>query len=260
METERTRSGGSNPNPALGFLLFNWIRQSWDELGPLMLGSLFLFVLALFGLLPSAAYMSILTVREPPFLPYGVIFLLFCFLGLWLVVCAWFSVNRYVEQILTFQYPSWTTLFTSFPRYILTSLWTLLFFGTVLTVLLFNLTTYPRMFSGSPLLEVTAVSLTGWIILFVALVQVHAIPFLVHQDRPFLTAVRRAALVTVWKPFRSAFIFLIEILFFPFSFLPPLCFVLPGVFAVLSNLSLLILLEEWRDPYEKTPEAIRAGA
>jgi len=127
--------------------------------------------------------------------------------------------------------------------------------------LAFNLVTYPKMLSGSPVWGAAAVALVCWTALFLGMVQVHLVPFLVHQDRPFATALKRSATLAVWKPFRSFLILLVQCLSVYGSLvIPPLAFLLPGVFAVLSNLSLLILLEEWRDPYEKTPEAVRAGA
>ena len=73
------------------------------------------------------------------------------------------------------------------------------------------------------------------------------------------TVFRRAAVVALWKPVRTLTLLLIQIAFAALALFPPLFLILPSLYAVLSNLSLLMLLEEWRDPYEKTPEAIRAG-
>jgi len=245
----------------IGYLLFNWIRQSWDEMGCLLLGS-FLFSVPFFvGILfPCSVLARQFGETGPPPLASLAPFFVLMFLGLWVVLCAWCSLNRYVEQILTFQYPAWTELFRSLPRYILPSLKILLFLGICFGVLAFNAFTYPKMLPEMPLVRLVAVTLTVWVILIVAILQVHLAPFIVHQDRPFFTLVKRAGLIALWKPFRSLLILVFQVFAILFSFVPPFCFVLPGIYAVLSNLSLLILLEDWHDPYEKTREALRAGA
>ena len=244
----------------VGYLLFNWIRQSWDEMGPLLLGSFLYYSLVIAGFVPAVVFVKLLGDKTTSLFPFGVILIVLSVFSIWVAVCGWFSLNRYVEQVLTFQYPAWTALFTSLPRCILPSLKFSLLAGIATAVLFFNLYAYPKMFAQFPMLRLVAVTLTLWIALYFALVQVHLIPFLVHQDCAFFTALKRAAMVVLWKPFRTFWVLVLEILFIVPSLFPPFAFIFPGIYAVLSNLSLLILLEDWQDPYEKTREALRAGA
>jgi hypothetical protein len=243
----------------LGYLLSTWARQSYDELGKLVLLNGILFAATALVFTPTY-FLAGLMDEGTPFFPAGVLLILLGAFDLWVVLWIWFLVNAYLEKIFTFQYPGFREAFSDCGRRAVTSLGTLAFLGGTTGILAFNLWTYPAMLSNSPFLRFLALGVTLWVGLFLALVQVHLIPFLVHQDRPFFTALRRAAKVAVWKPFWTLTILLIQMLFAALYLIPPFFLIVPSLYAALSNLSLLILLEDWKDPYEKTPEAIRAGA
>jgi len=248
------------PSPGFGYLFRTWLRQSWDEMGPLIAGSFLWCALGAIGFGAARLYMGVVS-EVPRVVENPVISILVpSFIWLWTLSLGWCVLNGYVERILTFQHPTWRFLITSTARFLFPSLWVALYLGIGLGAVGFNLVVYQDMFRGAPALRVGAVTLTLWIGVFLLMIQVHLVPFLVHQDKPFLVALKRAAMVAVWKPFRTLSILALGVLLLPLMAFPPMCFLTPGVFAVLSNLSLLILLEEWRDPYEKTPEAIRAGA
>ena len=250
---------GTRREKTLGYLLATWARQSYDELGKLALANGILFLAATLALAPS--YLLVRwTDEETASFPMGLLLLTVGFTGAWVIVCVWFAVNAYLERLFTFQYPTWTEALHGFGRHGAASFWTLTFFGGAVGVLAFNLWVYPVMLANHAFIRTLAIGLTLWIALFLALVQVHLIPLLVHQDRPFFTALRRAAKVAVWKPFWTLTILLIQMLFAALYLIPPFFLIVPSLYAALSNLSLLILLEDWKDPYEKTPEAIRAGA
>jgi uncharacterized membrane protein YesL len=250
-----------HPRHALGFLLGQWLRQGYDELGTALLLGFYLFFVGSVAFLPAVGMLALLPSGELSLFQFGWFHLPLVVVGGWLSLAAWLSLNCHLDQVLTFQYPTWRTFWAAYPRCLVRSLWTALLLGGGFGVLAFDMVMFPRMLSGIPYAGLAAVSVALWLALFLGMVQVHLIPFLVHQDRPFLTALKRATLVAVWKPLRTLFILVIEMLFAYTCFrIPPLFLMLPGLYSILSLLSLLILLDEWRDPYEKTPEAIRAGA
>ncbi len=250
-----------HPRHALGFLLGQWLRQGYDELGTALLLGFYLLIVCSAAFAPAIGVLVWLPSEQITLFQFGWLHLPLVLMGGWLSITAWLALNRHFEQVLTFQYPTWKTFWSSYLRSLIRSLWTTLLLGGGFGVLAFDVMMFPRMLAGIPYAGLVAVSTSLWIALFLAMIQVHLIPFLVHQDRPFLTALKRAAMVAVWKPIRTLFILGIEMLFaYTCHQIPPLILILPGLYSILSLLSLLILLDEWRDPYEKTPEAIRAGA
>ena len=250
-----------HPRHKLGFLLGQWLRQGYDELGTALLLGFYLLIVCSAAFTPAIVILAWLPSEEINFSQFGWMHLPLLLVGGWLSLTAWLALSRHCEQVLTFQYPTWITFWVAYPRYLVQSLWTTLLLGGGFGVLVFDILMFPRMLEGIPYAGLVAVSFSLWIGLFLGMVQVHLIPFLVHQDRPFLIALKRAAMVAVWKPLRTLFILSIEMLFaYTCLRIPPLILLLPGLYSILSILSLLILLDEWHDPYEKTPEAIRAGA
>jgi uncharacterized membrane protein YesL len=261
LRTDAVEVGPPKGNLSLSYLVKHWMRQSYDEAGPLLLGGFYFLLVTFAAFAPTALSGQDVEGESGISLPHGALQAGFALFGIWIVMTGWLALNRYIEQILTFQYPGWLAYWVSFPRFLLTSLWLVLFFGAGFGVLAFDFLTYPQMLASMPYVRLLAISVTLWMVLLLAMVEVHLVPFLVHQNRPFWTALKRAALVAVWKPLRTLLLLGIEVFFVLVCLrTPPLIFILPGAFAVLANLSLLILLDEWRDPYEKTPEAIRAGA
>jgi uncharacterized membrane protein YesL len=240
------------------YLLRHWLRQSYDEAGPILLGGFF-FTVAAFAASAPAFLLAARGAQGSGALLMGEIVL--ASFAAWMTTCAWLSLNRYLEQILTFQYPGWFLFWRVFPRYLAKALGMVLLLGGGAGILAFDFLAYPKMLASLPFLRWTAITLTAWMAIFLFIVQVHLAPFLVHQERSFFTALKRAAMVAAWRPFRALFLLVIQgILFLSCLQVPPLVFLVPGLFAVLTNLSLLVLLDEWRDPYEKTSEAVRAGA
>ncbi|NUN96616.1 MAG: hypothetical protein HUU16_10630 [Candidatus Omnitrophica bacterium] len=248
-------------NHSLGYLLKQWLRQAYDELGAAVLCGAFLIAILFAAFAPLALVGSHLPTPGSAPTSTVVLQIVLALCGLSVSVMAWFAVLGYFDLILSFQYPAWSDLPTGLLRFPIPALTTLLVLGFGFGVLAFNLAVYPRMFPQWPLVRMLGMAVTLWMGLFLGMVQVHLGPFLVHQKRPFWVALKRSAMVALWKPFRTAFIFGIQALFAVLCLqAPPLLLVLPGVFAALSVLSLLILLDEWRDPYQQTPESIRAGA
>lgn len=254
-------AGSGAGKHAFGYLLKQWLRQSYDELGPIVLCGLFLIVMLFGAFAPLALIGSNPATLVGASTPPALLQLVFALFGLAGCALAWFAVIGYMDKILSFQYPTWSTLPGGLIRHLSPALATLLFLGLGASVLAFNLIMYPRMFPERPFLRLFGMAVTLWMGLFLGMVQVHLAPFLTHQGNPFRVALKRSAMVALWKPFRTAFILGVQTLFAMLCIqAPPLVLVLPGVFAALSVLSLLILLDEWRDPYEQTPESIRAGA
>ncbi len=268
MTDEVSNSGGlggeritTQPHHALGYLLAQWLRQGYDELGAALLLGFYLLLVCSAVFAPAVGVLTLYPAGQITLFQFGWLHLPLLIIGGWFSVAAWFSLNCHLEQVLTFQYPTWKTFWSSYPRCLARSFWPVLFLGGGFGILAFDILMFPRMLTGIPYAGFAAVSVALWIALFLGMTQVHLIPFLVHQDRPFLTAFKRAALVAVWKPVRTLFILLIEMIFaYTCLQIPPLILMLPGLYSILSLLSLLILLDEWHDPYEKTPEATRAGA
>lgn len=261
MNQNETILPAKHPHHSIGYLALQWLRQSYDELGLILLLDLYLFIVIMLAFVPAglAAWLG-----EEQLLAYDQwnlaqigLFLL----GIWLSLNGWLALNHHCALILAFQYPPWSLFWTSYPRFLKKSLLYTLILGGATAILLFDAIVFPKMFPAQPMISLTAVALAFWLLLFLGMIQVHLIPFLVYQDRPFGTAMKRAATVALWKPIRTLFILLLQGVFVLSCLrFPPLIFILPGAYAILSVLSLLILLDEWRDPYEKTPEAIRAGA
>lgn len=250
----------TRPRHALGYLLGQWIRQGYDELGTALMLGFYLLITSSLAFSPAVMVLAFVPSEQFSLFPVGWVHLLLLVAGGWLSLVAWLALNRHMEEVLTFQYPTWRTFWTSFTRYWLRALWTMLLLGGGFGILAFDVVMFPRMLEGIPYASLAAVSVTLWIALFLGMAQIHLVPFLVHQDRPFLVALKRATLVAVWKPIRTLFILLVEMLIVYTCFrIPPFILILPGLYSILSLLSLLILLDEWQDPYEKTPEAIRAG-
>ena len=268
MTEEVSNSGGSGeeriitqPRHALGYLLEQWLRQGYDELGTALLVGVYLLLVCAAAFAPAVGVLTLYPAEQMTLFQFSWMHLPLLILGGWLSLAAWFSVNRHLEQVLTFQYPTWKTFWSSYPHCLARSFWTALLLGGGYGILAFDILMFPKMLAGIPYAGLAAVSVALWIALFLGMTQVHLIPFLIHQDRPFLTALKRAALVAVWKPVRTLFILVLEMVFaYTCLRIPPLILMLPCLYSILSLLSLLILLDEWHDPYEKTPEATRAGA
>lgn len=268
MPDESTRMDSSpdepishHPRHKLGFLLGQWLRQGYDELGTALLLGFYLLIACSVAFAPAVGILVWFPSEQFNLSQFGWMHLPLVLVGGWLSLTAWLALNRHCEQVLTFQYPTWKTFWVAYPKYLVHSLWTTLLLAGGFGVLTFDTLIFPKMLAGIPYAGMIAVSFSLWIGLFLGMVQVHLIPFLVHQGRPFLTGLKRAAMVAVWKPLRTLFILGIEMLFvYTCLRIPPLILLLPGLYSILSILSLLILLDEWHDPYEKTPEAIRAGA
>ncbi len=240
------------------YFLKQWIRQSWDHLGSLFLIACLFFLTVSMAVAPSAGVLAYYDNKEMPVFPGGLILFASLCVGLWGICLGWLAFHKSVDQLLGFQDFDWTDYLKNLLIYPLKSVLLALFLAVGIAVLLFNLITYPKILVGYPLLRGAALMVTSWMLLFLGLVQIHLVSFLTHQDRPFRTALGRAIKVTVWKPFRTFFLLCLEIP--AVLFIPPFCFILPGVVVTANQLSLLILLEDWQDPYEKTTEAIEARA
>src|SRR5690606_11003321 len=193
-------------------------------------------------------------------IPFGVIWTLLLLLGPVWVLLNWLASNRVLVQTLTFKDPAWRELLPEAPRLIRGAPWLPGFIGLGGGLLLFNWVVYPQMLTGWPWLKLGALAVTGWMMVLVGMIQVHLVPFMAHQHCPFPVALRRSATVAFLNPFRTFSILVGQIVLLALSLIPPMGFLLPGLYATLSLLSLLILLGDWQDPYEKTAEALRAGA
>lgn len=250
-----------HPRHSLGYLIFQWLRQAYDELGLILLLDLYLLAVFMLSFAPAGLFAWLEEQSLLAFDEWNVVQMMLFLLGMWLSLNGWLALNHHFSQILTFQYPSWSLFWSSYLSFMKKSFFCTLVLGGGAGILIFDALVFPRMFPGQPLVSLTAVALAFWLLLFLGMVQVHLVPFLACQERPFGVAVKRAVTVALWKPVRTLFILLIQGAFILSCLrLPPLIFILPGAYAILSVLSLLILLDEWRDPYEKTPEAVRAGA
>lgn len=248
-------------HPSTLYLIRQWMRQAYDEVGAVIFVSTSFFLVVVISLSPAVFVLAGLPNSAVDPLWVSALHCGLLGIGLWFVTAAWLALHRHTEQILTFQYPDWWEFWRAFPGYLLKALWAFLVVFGGMAVLVFNLSMYPSLFREHPVPLLLSMAVTLWLLLFLGLIQVHLFPLLVHQERPFRVALKRAVMVAAWKPVRTFLILLLEGLFLLLCVvLPFLFFLVPGAVTILSNLSLLILLDEWRDPYEKTPEAIRAGA
>ncbi|MCB9783037.1 MAG: hypothetical protein H6751_08755 [Candidatus Omnitrophica bacterium] len=244
--------------PRFSFYLAQWFRQCWDNLGRIFLISVLLFITAAAAWSPMAAYLSWTDEKTLSPLPGFALLLVALTLGCWGMCLGWLALHREADRLLAFEDSGWVDFFRGMKSLAFPSLGYFLLVGGVGGVLVFNAAVYPRMLADHPALRAVALAVTGWMLLFLGMVQVHLTAFLVHQDRPFPVALKRAAKVAIGRPFRSLFLLALQLLTLVLFF-PPLCFILPGMVAMANQMSLAILLEEWKDPYEKTPEAMSAG-
>jgi uncharacterized membrane protein YesL len=177
------------------------------------------------------------------------------FLAAWWAFVLWLAMLGQTDRLLSFEYPEWRDLFRGIGEIMVASVGSFLLLGIVGGVLVFNLAIYPIMFSEAPVLKAIGQTLTSWMLLLLGMAQVHFIPILVHQKKPVWISIKRAIVLALLHPFRTILVLVMQGLLFVGSMIPPFGFLLPGLAAFLGVLSLLLLLDEWRDPYEKTAEA-----
>ena len=239
------------------YFLGQWAHQCWDHLGYLFLlgGLFFLTVSSAFGLFGCVS--TYYSEGSLPFWPGGCLLLAGLVIGFWGCCLGWLAFHKSIDQILRFEDFEWLDYLRHLKTYLKESVLLAICLGGSVTILVFNLFAYRQMLRNDPILRGIALAGTLWMLLFVGMIQVHLVPFLTHQECPFRTALGRAIKVTLWKPFRTLFLLFLEMP--AVLFIPPFCFILPSIAVVANQLSLMILLDDWEDPYEKTSEALRAG-
>lgn len=239
---------------SFSYFLRTWMHQSWDLIGPMLPVHSLFFVLVVGGFVPAGSFLAYADARTLPFLPWGMVFLASLGLGLWCACWGWLAFHRSMRELLSGGDPVWSDFFQELRAVFRTSIPFFSFLTFTGGVLAFNLFVYPTIFASQPALRLAAMTFTVWMLLFLGMVQVHLAAFLAIQEAPFRVALKRAVQVAFWAPFRSLLVLGFEaataVLFFP-----PLCFILPGMAVTANTLHLMILLEDWKDPYERTAEA-----
>lgn len=230
------------------------MRQSWDLIGPMLPVHSLFFVLVVGGFAPAGSFLAYAETRELPFLPWGALFLASIGLGLWCACWGWLAFHQSIHELLSGGDPAWSDFLQELRKSFRKSIPFFSFPAVVGGVLVFNLLVYPVLLETRPILKLAAMTLTVWMLLFLGMVQVHLAPILAIQESSFGTALRRAVRVSLWGPFRSLLMLVFEVAA-AVLFFPPLCFILPGMAVMANTLHLMILLEEWKDPYERTAEA-----
>lgn len=235
------------------YLLKTWLRQSYDEMA----------LLCWLSVLSALPWIGLLVVVPRcgqwvplPEIGQVVVAVLISLLGVWCAVAVWIAVQGQIERILTKHDPDGKDFFRSLPGCFPQALKVLATIVPALVVLGVNVMLYTQMLSNHPFWLLGAIGITFWLLLMVCMVQVHLIPFLVHQNRPYRTLLGRAIKVAIWRPGQTIFVMVLQIaLVYATLLAGPLLLIVPGMVAMLQVLSLLILLEDWRDPYEPTEAA-----
>lgn len=176
-----------------------------------------------------------------------------CWLGLSLPIvtlpAATLALYEFAHGVLCHQDPEYSVLWRGVRKWFWRSFVVLALLGLSLLLPAVGVVFYLRWAQSGALVAYALFALNFWVLVFVLLCQVYFIPLLVHQGISIGKALKRSALMVLYRPTASLVVFALSAFLWVLGFVAPpyLVFLFASTVAMLKTTALLVGLEEYED-------------